>query len=696
MGETMTQISLFDGDTPLKITKPIRLIELFAGDGSQSLALKYLKVPFEPWKICEWAVKSIQAYKDLHFEDDNCDYSKAYSVGELIEMLLAKGISADYNAPMTKEQIKRMGEQKIRTVYNNIIATNNLVSVCNAHAQDFEIQDTDKYTYIMTYSFPCFTADSLVLTDKGYKPINEIEIGDMVLTCDNTYQIVTKTFDNGIKPILKINAMAVDEIKCTNNHRFYVRTMSRVGHNQHRVFSNPYWKPACTLTKKDYLGVAINQKSIIPTWNGVDFDWNDGRKTRHKNQLQCLLGYTDFWWLIGRYMGDGWCRAQGGIIICCAHDELDEVTQRIDKLFNYSVVKERTVYKIHIPIKELSEFVAQFGSGALNKHLTNTILDLPTNLLKAFLHGYISADGCFVNGLNKVISTSRELIYGIAQCVAKVYRTPYRVYCTKRPKKCTIEGRVVNQHNTYELVWKEQICKQDKAFFEDGFIWFPISKISEDIPQNVYDIEVENNHSFTVQNTIVHNCQDLSTAGLGKGMEKGSGTRSGLLWEVERLLTETKELPQILLMENVKQVIGQNNIKDFAKWIEFLDGLGYNSKWQVLNAKDFGVPQNRERCFMVSVLGGGWFSLPEPMGGQKKLKDVLVDTVQEKYYLKNATIDYFVKHTKESEEKGNGFRFAPTTGGGCGKAITTRAGGRMDDNFIIVSCDLDTDTSKES
>lgn len=70
-------------------------------------------------------------------------------------MLLAKGISADYNSPMTREQIKRMGEQKIRTVYNNIIATNNLVSVCNAHAQDFEIQDTEKYTYILTYSFPC-------------------------------------------------------------------------------------------------------------------------------------------------------------------------------------------------------------------------------------------------------------------------------------------------------------------------------------------------------------------------------------------------------------------------------------------------------------------------------------------------------------------------------------------------------------
>lgn len=676
----MTQISLFDGDTPLKITKPIRLIELFAGYGSQSLALKYLKVPFEHWKICEWAVKSIQAYKDLHFGDDTCDYSKAYSVDELIEMLLAKGISADYNAPMTREQIKRMGEQKIRTVYNNIIATNNLVSVCNAHAQDFEIQDTEKYTYIMTYSFPCFTADSLVLTDKGYKPINEIEIGDMVLTCDNTYQMVTKTFDNGIKPILKINAMAVDEIKCTNNHRFYVRTMSRVGHNQHRVFSNPYWKPACTLTKKDYLGVAINQKSIIPTWNGVDFDWSDGRKTRHKNQLQCLLGYTDFWWLIGRYMGDGWCRAQGGIIICCAHDELDEVTQRIDKLFNYSVVKERTVYKIHIPIKELSEFVAQFGSGALNKHLTNTILDLPTNLLKAFLHGYISADGCFVNGLNKVTSTSRELIYGIAQCVAKVYRTPYRVYCTKRPQKYTIEGRVVNQHNTYELVWKEQICKQDKAFFEDGFIWFPISKISEDIPQNVYDIEVENNHSFTVQNTIVHNCQDLSKAGNGAGMAKGSGTRSGLLWEVERILDECNgNLPQILLMENVPDVIGANNIKHFAQWVKKLEQLGYTSKWQCLNAKDYGVPQNRDRCFMVSWLGNHYYDFPTPIKLEKRLKDVLETNVDEKYYLNDDTIERISKWKSQQQPLDH-----ILNENSCSPCLTARGAGEEHSGMILL------------
>ena len=310
----MTQISLFDGDTQLKITKPIRLIELFAGYGSQSLALKYLKVSFEHWKICEWAVKSIQAYKDLHFGDDTCDYSKAYSVDELIEMLLAKGISADYNSPMTREQIKRMGEQKIRTVYNNIIATNNLVSVCNAHAQDFEIQDTDNYTYIMTYSFPC---------------------------------------------------------------------------------------------------------------------------------------------------------------------------------------------------------------------------------------------------------------------------------------------------------------------------------------------------------------QDLSKAGNGAGMAKGSGTRSGMLWEVERILDECNgNLPQILLMENVPDVIGSNSIKHFAQWVKKLEQLGYTSKWQCLNAKDYGVPQNRDRCFMVSWLGNHYYDFPSAVKLEKRLIGILETNVEEKYYLSGKILESYAESNRKNNGKGNGFRFELVDGRG--------------------------------
>lgn len=151
----MGMISMFDGTKPFKIDKPIRLIELFAGYGSQHLALTYLGADVESHRICEWAVKSIQAYKDLHFADDNTDYSEEFTFDDVIDFLHSRGISANYNEPMSRDQIKRMGENKCRTVFNNIKATHNLVSVTNAHGEDFGIVERDKYCYMMTYSFPC-------------------------------------------------------------------------------------------------------------------------------------------------------------------------------------------------------------------------------------------------------------------------------------------------------------------------------------------------------------------------------------------------------------------------------------------------------------------------------------------------------------------------------------------------------------
>ena len=159
------QTTIFEMIYPTyKITKPIRLIEFFAGYGSQALALKYLNVPFEHWKICEWAAKSIQAYKDIHFEEDTKDYSKGIEIGQIKEFLLNKGISSNYNEPMSKEQINRLNEDNARIIYNNIQTTNNLVNIQQVKGKDLEIVDTDKYDYILTYSFPC---QDLSLAGKG-------------------------------------------------------------------------------------------------------------------------------------------------------------------------------------------------------------------------------------------------------------------------------------------------------------------------------------------------------------------------------------------------------------------------------------------------------------------------------------------------------------------------------------------------
>lgn len=326
----MSQISIFDGSTKFKIDKPIRLIELFGGYGSQALALRYLGVPFEHHALSEWAVKSIQAYKDMHEPNDSTDYSKGLKTDESKRWLLGR-ISSDYSTPMTEKQIERLSETETRKIYNNMKSTKNLGSIVMINGKDLNIKDTDRYCYVMTYSFPC---------------------------------------------------------------------------------------------------------------------------------------------------------------------------------------------------------------------------------------------------------------------------------------------------------------------------------------------------------------QDLSSVGKGAGMEKGSGTRSGLLWEVERLLNEVDELPQVLLMENVPEVISQKNKDSFSDWIAFLNSMGYKSKWEILNGTDFEIPQNRKRCFMVSVLGDYYYDFPQKLGCTLRLKDLLEKNVSLEYYLSDNILNYFIKHTKESEEKGNGFRFEPTDGECIAKCVTTRAGGRMDDNFI--------------
>ena len=126
-------------------------------------------------------------------------------------------------------------------------------------------------------------------------------------------------------------------------------------------------------------------------------------------------------------------------------------------------------------------------------------------------------------------------------------------------------------------------------------------------------------------------CQDFSVAGKQAGGDKGSGTRSSLLWECERIIRAVK--PQYLLMENVKNLVGETHIHNFIAWLRVLEEMGYRSFWKVLNAKDYGVPQNRERVFVVSILGGGQYQFPEPIKLTKRLKDVLEPVVDEKYYI---------------------------------------------------------------
>ena len=188
-----------------------------------------------------------------------------------------------------------------------------------------------------------------------------------------------------------------------------------------------------------------------------------------------------------------------------------------------------------------------------------------------------------------------------------------------------------------------RICEWDKyavasynAIHGTCFLTSDITKIHAD------DLCVCDTDCFTYIMTYSFPCTDLSSAGKMAGMSRDSGTRSGLLWQVERLLKEMKELPQILLMENVPEVVSDKNIHDFAEWILFLDSLGYMSKHKILNAKNYGVPQNRERCFMVSWLGDYYYDFPQPFPLTTRLMDVLEPEVDEKFYLSDQAIEGLV------------------------------------------------------
>ena len=149
------------------------------------------------------------------------------------------------------------------------------------------------------------------------------------------------------------------------------------------------------------------------------------------------------------------------------------------------------------------------------------------------------------------------------------------------------------------------------------------------------DLRITETDKYTYIMTYSFPCQDLSIAGSMRGMSRGSGTRSGLLWEVERLLKECKELPQVLVMENVTQVHAEGeNKKNFQEWIDFLTSIGYCSYWQDMEASQYGMAQHRDRTFMVSLLGEYQFKFPKPVKLEKYVDAYLEKEVDEKYYLK--------------------------------------------------------------
>lgn len=191
-------------------------------------------------------------------------------------------------------------------------------------------------------------------------------------------------------------------------------------------------------------------------------------------------------------------------------------------------------------------------------------------------------------------------------------------------------------------------------------------------------------------------CQDISLAGHQKGLDKGSNTRSSLLWECEKIIKDVR--PKVLLMENVKNLVGKKNKPNFEKWLNLLGSYGYTNYWEVLNAKDYGIPQNRERVFVVSILGEHKsYIFPEKTELSKNLSDILEDKVTENFFLNSkqlSKIKFEMKEEKnrhglvqvgvyQRERRNNPDAYRVFNSNGLSPSLTTMQGGGRQPHVLI-------------
>lgn len=511
------------------------------------------------------------------------------------------------------------------------VASYNAIHGTDFEPQDITMWDKDIDVDLIMHGSPCVTADSLILTKDGYKPIFDVQVGDDVLTKSNVWHKVMKKFDNGVHQTCYLDGMGFENIHCTLNHKFYVREMYRKGHKSIRCFKDPVFKEAKDLTRKDYFGVPVIQV-----------------------EKPFYTDECDFWYMLGMYLGDGWLsKTANDIIISCNNTKLEKLKTRLNQeKWKYTYYKERTCYKFRFSNKKVYEFIEKYiGTGCDKKIIPYEILCLPEKELQNFYDGYLDSDGCIVNERHQFSSINRNLIYSISLIINKLYKRPTSIYKNKVKNTKEIEGRLVNQKDWYLLRFNPSKKTQDKAFYEDGYVWYPFNKRVMAKEENVYNIEVEEDHSYIIQGCISKNCQDFSLAGKQAGGDKDSGTRSSLMYETIRIVEKLK--PKYVIWENVKNLLSKKHRHNFDAYLEKMEQLGYKNYYQVLNAKDYGIPQNRERVFTISIRNDidKDFHFPEKQPLELRLKDLLDDKVDEKYYLSDAQVNRIKTSTYTSNNR---------------------------------------------
>lgn len=341
----------------------------------------------------------------------------------------------------------------------------------------------------------CMSEGSQVLTLEGYKNIENITTDDYVYTHKGRYRRVLNTMINPGKEIFEISSSyMLDNIRATGDHPIFIRQQD----------GSYVWKEVEKLEATDLMAIPINQNSILPSYKNLDFSF-------------------DMFWLLGRYLGDGWTETihregktkdwiESRVVICCDKtndEELKEITLHIENAgYTYYIIETRTSYKIYINSNnELYEYLNRFKHGAENKIVHSDILNSPKEYIREFLKGYFSADGYLdkKRNIQECKSISKNLIRGISECVNKAYNN-YGTFVHYNAKEYTIENRPVKCKDNWKFCYSINRT-QKKLLIENNFIWIPIKEIRNiGKADKTYNLEVDEDNSFTVNNVAVHNC----------------------------------------------------------------------------------------------------------------------------------------------------------------------------------------------
>ncbi len=459
---------------------------------------------------------------------------------------------------------------------------------------------------VITGGFPCFVAGTKIYTEQGYKNIEDIVVGDPVLTHKNRFQKVVIRMVNQTREIYKIKAMGIPEIGTTHNHPFYV---------MQKDWSEPQWIDAKDLNKKHYLSIPINNYSKLPSWNGIETVVNQF-KTKNKNQLSSFLDKHIFWWFVGRYLADGWLinypkqnRKNSQVYkvyLSAGKHEKEAVEKQLNLLnLHYTIDEDESVYKYIFSNEEFYYFLLQFGKYAYGKTITSDMLNLPKDLLKSFLDGYLSGDGTFHKSTEswRFATVSKTLAYGIQQIIYKVYETSCAIYKIQKPEQGIIQGRTVSLKTEYQGSFKLNKTSSN-SFIKDGFLWLPF-RTKEILVKDatVYNFEVEEDNSYTANNAVVHNCQGFSVANTKRSIDD---KRNFLYKELLRVVKDKK--PKYFIAENVKGLLSLSGGLVMKMIEDDFREIGYNMNYRLLNSADYGVPQLRERVIII----GNRLGLPNP------------------------------------------------------------------------------------